>query len=143
MRPVARSGEEDGRDPDVDEAEFVAESIKRNTIRLFFILLSQLSRIDLHIQMCEEVFPSDWWTGTYLEGLTLPRDLRQRGTLGGPHKKKIYKCSHEAGKCGLLFYAGSQTPIRIGGSQSIALAVQLILQIHYCKSVSRLALTTE
>jgi hypothetical protein len=88
MRPVARSGEEDGRDPDVDEAEFVAESIKRNTIRLFFILLSQLSRIDLHIQMCEEVFPSDWWTGTYLEGLTLPRDLRQRGTLGGPQKKK-------------------------------------------------------
>jgi hypothetical protein len=28
------------------------------------------------------------WSGAYLEGLTLPKDLRQRGTFGGPYKKK-------------------------------------------------------
>jgi hypothetical protein len=26
---------------------------------------------------------SDWWLGAYLKGLTFPRDLQQRGTLGG------------------------------------------------------------
>jgi hypothetical protein len=31
---------------------------------------------------------SDWWSGAYLKGLTLPKDLRHRGTFGGPRKKK-------------------------------------------------------
>jgi hypothetical protein len=36
----------------------------------------------------KEVISLGWWSGAYLRGLTLPRDLRQRGTLGGPQKKK-------------------------------------------------------
>jgi hypothetical protein len=36
----------------------------------------------------EEEGPSDWWSGAYFKGLTLPKDLRQRGSFGGPHKKK-------------------------------------------------------
>jgi hypothetical protein len=36
----------------------------------------------------EESSISDWWSGTYLKGLTSPEDLQQRGTFGGPLKKK-------------------------------------------------------
>jgi hypothetical protein len=32
----------------------------------------------------EKASTSDWWSGAYLKGLTLPRDLRQRGIPGGP-----------------------------------------------------------
>jgi hypothetical protein len=32
----------------------------------------------------EESPTSDWWPGAYLKGLTIPRDLRQSGTFGGP-----------------------------------------------------------
>jgi hypothetical protein len=36
-------------------------------------------------------FIKNWKKCTYLKGLTLPGDLRQRGTLGGPLKKKKKK----------------------------------------------------
>jgi hypothetical protein len=32
----------------------------------------------------EESSTSDWWSAAYLKGLTFPRNLRKRGTLGGP-----------------------------------------------------------
>jgi hypothetical protein len=39
----------------------------------------------------EESSTSDWWSGAYLKGPTLPKDLQQRGTFGGPQNKKKKK----------------------------------------------------
>jgi hypothetical protein len=45
----------------------------------------------------EESSTSDWRSGAHLKDLTLPRDLRLRGTLGGPQKKKKITCGSRAG----------------------------------------------
>jgi hypothetical protein len=52
-------------------------------------------------------FKNALWPGAYIKGLTIPKDLRQRGTFGGPYKKK--------NKNALAYYNAGVVAVKVVG----------------------------
>jgi hypothetical protein len=74
---------------------FILRDVKQHQLEKNPIIVARHQATQFHC--CMQIpllpYPNKQWCVSlrltaYLKGLTLPRDLRQRGTFGGPYKKK-------------------------------------------------------